>query len=130
MEIMDELVEAFLNGNEDFPYFLNIKTKEILIDFSDVDTDGAEIDWENDEVADFLVAIPQMKSPEAYDLMLEFAKQQEVKVSQQLIETLNGRKPFRSFKNQIKGLEIERAWYDFENDYAKKEMSAWIDCYL
>lgn len=125
MKITDELVEAFLNGNEDFPYYLNVKTKEVMIGFSD-----ADIDWDNDGVADSLVEIPQITSSEAYDLMVAFAGKQALEVSEQLIDALNGRKPFRSFKDHIKGLEIERAWYDFENEYAEKEMSTWIECNL
>lgn len=126
MENIDEVVEAFLNGNDEFPYFLNIETKEVLIDFPDAGFDEAEIDWDEED-SDTLVRIPQMTSPEAYDLMMEFAKKQEVEVSRQLIGALNRRKPFRSFKDQIRGLDVEQAWYDFENDYAKREMSTWIE---
>lgn len=76
--------------------------------------------------SDFIL-IPQMTSPEAYRLMEEFAGKQEEKINEELLYALNGQKPFQSFKDKIKGQDIENEWYDFESTYAKKRMREWLE---
>lgn len=114
MKLIDELVEAYLNGNEENIYAYNEEAKEVFI-----------IEANPDEYND-LVVIPHMTSSEAYRLMVQFAEQQEEKISNELLEVLNRNKPFRSFKDQIKGQDIENAWYEFENNYAEGKMTEWL----
>lgn len=116
MELMDELIEAYLNGSDEVPHVYNQEKKEVLLVME------GDLDDES-------IMIPYMTSPEAYRLMAEFAEKQEVKVSNELIEVLNGKKPFRAFKDHIKGLDIENAWYNFENAHAKQEMTKWLEQY-
>ena len=68
MKLIEELVEAFLNGNEEISYVFNQKTKEVISDIPELSTGERQIGNE-DNVAEFLVEIPQMTTPEAYDLM-------------------------------------------------------------
>lgn len=114
MKLMDELIEAYLNGNDEVFYMFNENTKEVTV-------------GQAGEEADLLKEIPQMTSTEAYDLMVQFAKEQAREISSQLVDALNGKQPFESFKDQIKGREIEKEWYEFENQYAKSKMSDWLE---
>ncbi len=119
LDLIDELVEAYLNGNDETFYIYNRLTKEIEtkpIKFPTSETDG-------------LITIPQMTSTEAYDLMALFAGKQEAEISGQLIDVLKGKQPFQSFKTHIKGQGIENEWYNFENNYAKEKMSVWLKMY-
>lgn len=126
--MIDELVEAYLNGNDEITYMFNQQTKEIILDMPELLTGESESDWDDDAL-EFLVIIPQMTGPEAYDLMSRFAKKQDAEIADQLVEALNRRKPFQSFKDRIKGHDIENEWYDFENEYAKSRMLAWLTQY-
>ena len=128
MKLIEELVEAFLNGNDEMAYVFNRQTKEVISDIPGLSTGEEQIEKE-DNVAEFLVEIPQMTSPEAYDLMSSFAKKQDAEIANQLVEVLNGQKPFSSFKDKIKGQGIENEWYDFENEYAKNKMLTWLTEY-
>ena len=130
MNLMDELIESFLNGNDEVTYILDQKTNEILMDIPEELTGEPEIDWDDNDITEFLVPIPQMTSPEAYDLMVSFAKKQDAEISRQLVDVLNGRKPFGAFKDEIKGQGIENDWYDFENDFAKNKMLVWAKQYV
>lgn len=130
MNFLEDLIEAFLNGNDEITYVFDKKTKEILIDIREELTGEPGIDWDNDDEVAFLVTIPQMTSPEAYDLMVSFAQEQNTEISSQLMDVLNRRKPFRSFKDKVKGQGIENEWYEFENDYAKNKMLAWAEQYI
>lgn len=114
---MNELIEAYLNGNEETSYMYNRVTKEVHI--------ADEAAKSNDE----FVFIPQMTAPEAHHLMEEFANNQEETIAKHLLEALNGKKPFRSFKDGIKGRAIENEWYHFENEYATSKMNEWVKQY-
>ena len=127
MELIDELIVVFLESDYELSYALNTKTKEILVDTSESQTGGPEIDWEDDEAVQFFVRIPQIITSEAYDLMVKFAEMQDSSFAVQLLDVLNGKKPFRSFKDKLGEQGIGDKWYDFENEYAKTRMLEWLE---
>ncbi|MFJ6210189.1 UPF0158 family protein [Lysinibacillus sp. NPDC092081] len=128
MKLLDELVDIFLSGNDnEMSYVLNRRTGEVLLDAPEVITDEPEIDWDDEEVAADLVMIPNVSSSEMYNVMVSFAKKQPDSITIHLINVLNGNKPFRFFKEKINELGIENHWYQFEQDYAKSRMTAWLE---
>ena len=128
MKLLDELVDAFLNGsNDELTYVLHRQTDEILLDAPESLSGEPEIEWDNVEVAADLVMIPSVTSSEIYDNMVSFAKQQPDPISNHLIHLLKGNKPFRFFKDKINELGIEHYWYEFEQDYAKSRMTEWLE---
>jgi hypothetical protein len=127
MELIDELVVVFLESDYELSYVLDKKTKEILLDAPESQTGMPEIDWEDDEAVQFLVRIPQITTDEAYDLMVKFAEMQDSSIADQLLDVLNGRKPFRSFKDKLGEQGIGDKWYEFENDYANNRMLEWLE---
>jgi hypothetical protein len=127
MELIDELVVVFLESDYELSYVLDKKTKEILLDAPESQTGMQEIDWEDDEAVQFLVRIPQITTDEAYDLMVKFAEMQDSSIADQLLDVLNGRKPFRSFKDKLGEQGIGDKWYEFENDYANNRMLEWLE---
>ncbi|MFJ8100194.1 MULTISPECIES: UPF0158 family protein [unclassified Lysinibacillus] len=127
MKLLDELVDIFLNGNDNgISYVLNRRTGEVLLDAPEFITGEPEIDWDDEEVAVDLVMIPNVSSSEMYDVMVSFAKKQSDPITMHLINVLNGRKPFRIFKEKINELGIENHWYQFEQDYAMSRMTEWL----
>ncbi|MEY9975664.1 UPF0158 family protein [Lysinibacillus sp. RC79] len=128
MKLLDELVDAFLNGNDNnMSYVLNRRTGEVLLDAPEFITGELEIDWDDEEVAADLVMIPNVTSSEMYDVMASFAKKQSDPITIHLINVLNGKKPFRMFKEKINELGVENHWYQFEQDYAKSRMTEWLE---
>ncbi|MGE7696679.1 UPF0158 family protein [Lysinibacillus sp. NPDC094177] len=128
MKLLDELVDAFLYGNDnEMSYVLNRRTGKILLDASEALTGEPEIDWADEEVAADLAMIPSVSSSEMYDVMVSFSKKQPDSISIHLINVLNGNKPFRFFKEKINELGIENLWYEFEQNYAKRKMTEWLE---
>jgi len=127
LEFIDELIEAFLQGSDELSYVFNVKTKEILLDAPESLTGEREVDWDDSEAAKFLLRIPQITSPEAYNLMVKFTEKQDSGIGVELLDALNGRKPFQSFKDKLGEQGIGEEWYDFENNYAKKRMLEWLE---
>lgn len=127
MEVIDELIVVFLESDYELSYVFNTKTNEILVDESESLTGVSEIDWDDDEAVQFLVRIPQITTSEAFDLMVKFAEMQDASITVELLDVLNGRKPFRSFKDKLGEQGIGDKWYDYENNYAKNRMLEWLE---
>jgi hypothetical protein len=127
LKVIEELADAFLDSDIEMSLVFNRQTKELLLDAPESMTGVPEIDWDDDEAVEFLVKVPQITTAEAYDLRVSFAKKQDAELAVQLMDVLNGRKPFRFFKDKLWELNIDRQWYDFENDYAKNRMTAWLE---
>ncbi len=127
MELIDELIVVFLESDYELSYVLDTKTKEIRLDAPESQTGMPEIDWDDDEAVQYLVRIPQITTDEAYDLMVKFAEMQDSSIAVQLLDVLNGRKPFRSFKDKLGEQGIGDKWYEFENDYAENRMLEWLE---
>lgn len=113
MAVIEELVEVFLVNNEEVSGLYNRVINEVVTS-------------EPKEMSNDLVAIPRISSSEAYDLMVQFAKEQEGSAAEQLLELLKEKKPFHEFKSQLHTLELGDEWYEYENDYAKKVMTNWL----
>ena len=115
MKLLDELAEVLLMSDHEFQQYLNKETGEILFV-----TDNVE------KIDDRLTIIPKISSPEAYDLMVMFAKEQSEDHAFVLTDVLNQPRPFAKFKDQVHQLGIQEEWYAFENEYAKQRMLDWL----
>lgn len=59
--------------------------------------------------------------------MVGFAKGQATDVSAQLFNILDNRKPFRNFKDTVYMMGLKESWYSYENDYATKKITQWLE---
>ena len=127
IELIDELIVVFLESDYELSYVLDTKKKEIFLDAPESLNGEPGIDWEDDEAVQFLLRIPQITTSEAYNLMVKFAEKQDSSITVQLLDAMNGRKPFRSFKDKLGDQGIGDKWCDFENNYAKNRMLEWLE---
>ena len=127
MKVTQELIDAFLMNDDKFSYVLNRVTGEILLEESEFMSDELESDWDDEEMDENLIVIPQISSPEAFEIMVSFTTHQEPVVRDKLREILNGRKPFRNFKDNVHIMGLSESWYSFENDYAKNKLIEWLE---
>lgn len=130
MDLLNDLVDAFLFSDVKMKSAFNKETKEVLLDADQSKTGEPGIDWDDEKAREKFVPIPQITSSEAHSLMSEFANEQEQELQTLLLDVLNRKKPFSQFKEKVKSLDIEEAWYDYENDYAKREMGKWLNTVL
>lgn len=115
MKLIDELAEVLLMSDSEFQQYLNKDTGEILFVMDD-----------EEKIDERLALIPKISSPEAYDLMVMFAKEQSEDNAFALTEVLNQPRPFAKFKDQVYELGIHKEWYAFEDEYAKQRMLDWL----
>ena len=131
MKVTQELIDAFLMNDDQFSSVLNRVSGEILLEASESMLDESESDWDDEEMDEEmdenLIVIPQISSPEAFEIMATFTTQQEPVVRDKLSEILNGKKPFRNFKDNVHIMGLSESWYRFENDYAKNKLIEWLE---
>lgn len=126
MKLTEKLAEEFLYNTDEMQAVLDRVTGEILYDADESLTGEPGIDWD-DETARNLVLVPQISSAEAFEVMQQFAEKQKQPNQEVLIKALEGKKPFRQFKDQILVLNLEESWHRFEQKYAKKRMTEWLE---
>ncbi|KOF09278.1 hypothetical protein AC739_15680 [Planococcus glaciei] len=126
MKLADKLAEEFLYYTDEMQAVLDRVTGEILYDVDETLIGEPGIDWD-DEAAQNLVLIPQISSAEAFEVMQQFTKKQKRPDQDVLKEVLEGKKPFRHFKDQVLVLGLEESWHRFEQKYAKKRMTEWLE---
>ena len=122
---MEELIIAFMSNDTEPDYVFNRSTMEIILD-AEFLTDEPEIDWDDEEMTEHLILIPKLSSHEAFEVMVQFAKEQDSEIRSQLLNILEGRKPFRNFKDKVFTLGVQDSWYRFENDYVTNEVTQWL----
>lgn len=127
MKVTQELIDAFLMNDDQFSSVLNRETGEIVLEASESMLDESESDWDDEEIEENLIIIPQISSPEAFEIMVSFTTHQEPVVRDKLREILNGRKPFRNFKDKVHIMGLSESWYSFESGYAKNKLEEWLE---
>ncbi|MGO1059582.1 UPF0158 family protein [Planococcus sp. FY231025] len=140
MKLIDELADQYLIQTEEFQSMLNVKTGEIIFEpkdpfedeFYDEDEDDTEYDDEFEmdeevEAADDLIIIPEFTSPEAYEAREMYARQlPDTSQRKKLLESLQRKKPFQQFRNQLDALDLTEDWYKFEQEFAKERIVEWL----
>ena len=119
MDLLEQLADAYLNGEQELRFFYNRQTQEVYVPLEE----EAE-DWEDD---DDIELVPFKESHEMYEVMVDFSNQFEGDIEQALFNALNGKKPFRAFKDAAIDVGVIEKWYQFELDYAKLQMKEWLE---
>jgi phage-related protein len=127
MNLLDELVTAYLDNNFEHPYYLDVQTGEVILNMDEVYTGEPGIDWDDDENIDRYIDVPKIDSNEAFYVMTKFAKSTESDPEEKLFDALDGRKPFRRFKDFLYELDLWDEWNDFEYKYAEKMIRSWVE---
>ena len=126
---LGEICEAMEDHSLDFEYYLDLKNGEVIIKSnfeSDLDSDISneiEYDFERYE------SIPNIGSSKTYRYMEMFVESvEDIKLKGKLTNVLNGKKPFRQFKNVLEdNPEKQILWYDVKDKLLKQEAKDWLD---
>ena len=111
---VEDIATALDESFNDWQQFLNIQTGEIEVLSNDrlLDTDeelAKKIDTSND-----YIKLPSQYDVNQYQIMENFADNvNDVRIAKKLWIALNGRKPFRHFKDTINYLGIAQDYYKF-----------------
>lgn len=127
MQLMDELIDAYLDNNLEHPYYLDLQTGEVVLNLDETYTGEPGIDWDDEESEERYVYIPKIESSEAYRVMKKFAQSTESDPDDMLLAALDGYKPFRGFKDTLYDLNLWDSWNHFERELAEEAIRVWIE---
>lgn len=141
---LEDIIEAMELVNDDSNYYYNKMTGEIIYvddetrrlaeDYSVEDLKSLP-DWQMDDVRAAIdveenwnnyIALPSKFDINEYDIMVEFCYSLDNdKISNQLLNALNGKRAFRRFKDTAFRLNVEEKWYGFRDEALKKIALDW-----
>lgn len=141
---IENILEAIELADDEGNYYYNKVTGEtVYIDddtrriAEDYDKDDLENfpEWQRDNIKaaidveenwDNYASLPSKFDIDEYDIMLEFCYSiNNDKISNQLLNALNGKGAFRRFKDTAIRLNVEEKWYDFRDEAFKKIALSW-----
>ena len=123
-----ELKDAFESRFDEAGFFLDIQTGEIIFI---VDDDFADNKYDKDEIydnSDRYYEIGPIDSADSYKIMEDFISEvDDEKIKNELINSINKRKPFRNFKDNLKKYpDIEKKYFQFFDIKLEEEVRDWI----
>jgi hypothetical protein len=71
------------------------------------------------------LSIPSLESHEGFRIMERFALSQEGRVREALLDALDRRHPFRSFKDALRG-EVRERWFAYHEQCLREEALDWL----
>jgi hypothetical protein len=142
-----DLLMAFESGDGMMEWFLDRQTgvviglgDDVLLD-DDEDDDEEGEDWEREEKAlrraiheneggedARYLAIPSLASHEGFEIMDDFARSQDDRrVRGALLDALDRRRPFRSFKDALLNFpDVRERWFAYHEERMREEARAWL----
>lgn len=122
----DDLMLAltWTSGTLEYSYYLDSETGAILRD----SPDGEELPEDFGDDPRYLYIEP-IESHFAYEAMQDFVDTlPEGRLADALQHALDGRKPFRHFKDALLDYpEARESWFRFENDFEMRQAAAWCE---
>ena len=126
---LDDLCDAYEMNSEEISHYLDVNTGEILIRMDPLLTGYKDEDLEEElEDEERYLELPTMESRDAYGLMVELVETvTSTELRDRLNAALNGRKPFRTFKDVLYDFPEERErWFRFEREVHKRNILRWL----
>jgi len=138
-----ELLMAFDSGDGTEHWYLDRQTGAVIFrsdDFDSLDDDfeDDDDDFEDDESEfrraiaedkeDRYIPVPSLGSHEGFRIMERFAASQEGRVRGALLDALDRRRPFRSFKDALEDFpKVRAAWFGYHEERVREEALAWLE---
>lgn len=126
----EELIVALDNHGSEHEYYLNLETGDVEIVFDEgisgeTDEGLAQDMEEHPEKYRPIRPIPSFRS---YNVMVDFVESlEDSKAKRRLSDALEGRKPFRNFKETLRYFpEIREDWFRFEEQAQKEFAREWL----
>ena len=141
---LNEIVEALDSASEEHTYYLDKRTGEILL-LTDEDRQAAEDDeliseypdWQRESILqarevlrepDHFLQLPDQFDVHEYQIMEDFCLEFEDRdIGQELHRLIKGSGAFGRFKNAIRELGVDDAWYKFKQRTLEEMAIEWLE---
>lgn len=127
---LEDIADAFESCMSEWAQFLNTKTGEIVsvpedAGFIEFDEEDEEL-WEEIEEADYFIRLPDQYELHEKRIMEDFTQTcTQENVANRLWRALNGRHPYRCFKDAINDTGVAQKYYDFRYQTFLRMAEGW-----
>lgn len=126
---MDELCDAMAINSEKISHYLDLNTGTLVMRMDPLLSGYSDEELEEElEDEERYLELPAIESHDAYKLMVEFMETvSSTELQDRLTRALNGRKPFRVFKDVLYDFPEEREqWFKFEREAHRNKILEWL----
>ncbi len=122
-ELIDEIAEAMLSANDELTFVLDLTAGEVALSPESNRLCGnGDIDRDDHDLEDIFAPT----SRETFEVRMEYAEtRSDPKVRDRLLDALNGKKPFRRFKDAL----ADMGWLDWD-DYEEAAFRRFAEQWL
>jgi len=141
---LTDVIDALESAMEEHAYYLDKRTGEIILITSD-DNNAAEEDeplsqypeWQRDSILkarevlrepEHFLELPDQFDIHDYQIMEDFCLAlKDQTAGQELLRLIKGSGAFRRFKNAIREIGVDNAWYQFQGEALEKIAIEWLE---
>ena len=144
---IDALASELEMSFDELDMYLDLETGELImvsdeemrlaIDAEEGEDYSSYSEWEKEAIetalkiwlnSDRYKLLPKMSSHEAYEVMSDFCTTVNSSfIREKLYEVLEGKGPFRRFKDMVLHFNIEQDWYTYRSERVKAFAVKWCD---
>lgn len=131
IELQNNRIDAFLNSKTGQVVYVEnnlykiVKSEYDLNDYPQKQQKKIKL-TEKIMNEDYFIAVPSKKDISEYTIMKAFIyliNNEEVK--EKLLESIQSKKPYKRFNNEIIELDIKDKWLEFKENYIKEKLIKW-----
>jgi Uncharacterised protein family (UPF0158) len=141
---LTDIIDALEIQIDEYLSYLDLDSGQVVAVSGDLlsaaeepgDEDPDLSDWQKDEwecakritTTDRFLALPTKYDVHEWGIMMEFSRSLESdEISNDLLRAIHGARAFRNFKDTVRRLEIEPAWYAFRSGALRQIAVDWCE---
>lgn len=127
---LNDVLEGMEFASEDFQYFYNARTEEVIMYADSMLTgeDDSELEADMEENWEDYYPLPGKFEIDEYSMMEEFIRSlPDGKARNRLESAIRGKGAFRRFKDAVADLGLEEKWYEYRDGAYVKVAKEWCE---
>ncbi len=124
---LSELVDALEMQSNEITYYVNKHDNSLVFVMDDVYCDEEDNKKLLETIKNNFRNYISLPLVDEYEIMEDFCDEQTKEIQNILNKILNGKSPFRKFKDKVFELDIRDEWFEFQKEKLEKVAIDWCE---
>ncbi len=124
---LSELVDALEMQSNEITYYVNKHDNSLVFVMDDVYCDEEDNKKLLETIENNFRNYISLPLVDEYEIMEDFCDEQTKEIQNILNKILNGKSPFRKFKDKVFELDIRDEWFEFQKEKLEKVAIDWCE---